>query len=205
MVTIATHVIEMARIQKTFCFGAIILTLKMTFIIVRCNDDEKLLFNPKSRIANLLSAIKYRYGIDNIDITNLDLCDETGIAKDLPLYMQRLASEFISPGTYVVVERKRTPMENSANETEEGGAEEGNRLMGTIYTTLLNNADKLIPGFTPRNAVQKSTNPKDTKKARRAKETPDRSLATASPSSMKSPSTLPASKHTKTARSRRGM
>ena len=177
----------------------------MTFIIVRCKDDEQLLFNPQSRIANLLSAIKDRYKIEHIDIGNLDLCDEGGIAKDLPLSMQKLASEFISPGTYVVVERKKVPIENNASEiTAEDvtKGDEANRPMAIVYTTLLNNVEKLLPGFAPRNAVQKSTHPKDLRKGKRGKDAQERGLGTASPN-LKSPSSMKANKNPKTARSKR--
>jgi len=48
------------------------------FIVVRHGTDERLLFNPLCRVANLLSDIKERCNFGQIEIGALDLCDETG-------------------------------------------------------------------------------------------------------------------------------
>lgn len=142
------------------------------FIVVRYGNDEKLLFNPMCRIANLLADIRERCNLEHIDMKHIDLCDETGIAKDLPRFLENYGSQHLnSPGTYVVLERKRVAIERLQAELncEDDDSDEA-KPMDTVYTSLLNNSEKLLPGFCPRSQVQKVTNHKDLRKAKRGKE-----------------------------------
>lgn len=134
------------------------------FITVRCNDDEKLLFNPNCYVANLLDNMRARFGIEGIDYFHLDLCDESGIAKDLPKYLQHNASKLLSNlTTYVLVERRQYMGAIPENESEE-------RQIETIYTSLLKRANKLIPGFVPRAPVLRPQNPKELRKGKQGKD-----------------------------------
>jgi hypothetical protein len=146
------------------------------FIIVRGGSDERLLFNPNCYIANLLDNIRQRFNIENIDHTHLDLCDETGVAKDLPKYLRQYGSRFLTnPGPYVVVERRRYPMaveDNVELETEES------RPMETVYTSLLKNADTLIPGFVPRGPILKTQNAKESRRGKQGKDASKKSRVT---------------------------
>ena len=158
------------------------------FIAVRCGNDEKLLFNPDCHIANLLDNMRQRFNIENIDFSYLDLCDEAGIAKDLPDHLQQYGSKFLAtPGTYVLVERRRYPkvVEESADpETTQ------NRPMETVYTSLLKNSDVLIPGFVPRGPVLKTHNPKDLRKGKQGKDLSKKSKVASPPLNSDSSSKL---------------
>ena len=134
------------------------------FITVRCNDDERLLFNPNCFVANLLDNMRARFDIKGIDYVHLDLCDESGIAKDLPKYLQHNASKLLTNlTTYVLVERRQYPGPIPDNESEE-------RPIETVYTSLLHRANKLIPGFLPRAPVLKTQNPKELRKGKQGKD-----------------------------------
>ena len=138
------------------------------FIVVRCGNDEKLLFNPDCHISNLLDNMRERFNIENIDYTHLDLCDEAGIAKDLPKYLRLNGSRFLAtPGTYVLVERRSLAV--VLDDPSELGTEES-RPMQTVYTSLLKNSANLIPGFEPRGAVLKTQNPKELRKTKLGKD-----------------------------------
>ena len=163
--------------------------LKM-FITVRSGNDERLIFNPDCHVANLLDNMKQRFNIENIEYTHLDLCDESGIAKDLPKYLRAYGSRLLtSPGTYVLVERRRYPtaVEESGNVEAES---EENRPMETVYTSLLKNADVLIPGFLPRAPVLKTQNPKELRKGKQGKDLSKKNRVASPGPAMKSTSSL---------------
>eukprot|EP00116_Pleurobrachia_bachei_P012236 sb/3472498/ len=156
------------------------------FIVVRYGNNQELLFNPLCRIANLLSDIKQRCELTQ-PIENLDLCDENGVAKELPVHFQAYGSRFLdAPGTYVVVERRKVAVEIPPDQQTPEGEETRTEI---IFTSLLHDASKHIPGFIPHVAVIKAQNPKEGKKGRKGKE-----MSVPSPTSLKSVSMMKANK-----------
>ncbi|XP_063684693.1 uncharacterized protein LOC134818914 [Bolinopsis microptera] len=128
------------------------------YITVRHGADERVIFNPLCRVANLLSEIKTRCNITDGDLDCIDLCDESGQVKNLPLHKRAYASKYLTvPGTYVVVERKKIPLiggkelaVNEMNDTKDGEEDES-ILSVTVYRSLLKNTEMLLPGFSIKN------------------------------------------------------
>ena len=156
------------------------------FITVRYGNNQQLLFNPLCRIANLLTDIKQRCALTQ-PIENIDLCDETGVAKELPLHFQAYGSKFLdSLGTFVVVERRKVLVEIPPEQQTPDGEETKTEIK---FTSLLHEASKLIPGFVPHTAVTKPLNAREGKKGRKGKE-----MTVPSPTALKSVSMMKANK-----------
>ena len=70
------------------------------YITVRYGSDQKVIFNPICKVANLLSDIKSRCNIRDADggLDSLDLCDETGTYSALLIRLKSCSLVHMAPG-----------------------------------------------------------------------------------------------------------
>ena len=77
------------------------------FISVKYGDDELEIFNANCISVVLLACIKETCGIVD-DSTTIDLCDETGLVKNLSSHADEYASNYLAHrGIYILVKVDR--------------------------------------------------------------------------------------------------
>jgi len=165
------------------------------YIVVRYGVDEALLFNPKCRIANLLANIKLRCGYSELAEICLDLTDETGLVKDLPSHPRQYGSKFLSsPGNYVLIERRKVPVEKPVDSQGEEEVE-GPPPTETTYLPLLFNTDQLLPGYNVRSVQRNAALPEKGRKGRHTKRAEDKSLTAPASPTPRVPSNMSSTKN----------
>merc|ERR1711862_329028 len=107
------------------------------YIKVMYGHNENLLCNPGCAVINLLSSIQSRTGYHNL---HLDLCDESGLVKDLDQHYYELATKFLTVNsTYVLVDKQQNP-----EEYDEGSSPQPPTYS---YTSLYDNVADVYPNF----------------------------------------------------------
>jgi len=115
------------------------------YIRVRFGSNEEVICNPSCAVINLLSSIKRLAGYNHTNVM-LDLCDETGLVKDLSEHHYDYANKFLSShATYVLVEKQLGFEEGSTYAETDGST---TPLPPNItYIALLDNAGDHFPNF----------------------------------------------------------